>query len=162
MALGGPPPLAAALLYTGHLANAQLLPQARAKVSERALERLRHLEKLIRDMLLFARGETLGREPFPICDLVAELAHTLEPVARAKGIALAVECDCGRTEVVGDRKAVAGALTNLLENAVRHAPARTRVQLSVRQRGAMIELCVSDRGAGVSEQPDRTERVMRR
>ena len=63
-------PLSAALLYTATLVQQDMGPADKERVGSRALERLRHLEKLIRDMLLFARGETLGREPFPICDLV--------------------------------------------------------------------------------------------
>lgn len=111
-------PLSAALLYTATLVQQEMGPADRERIGNRAIERLRHLEKLIRDMLLFARGETLGREPFAICDLVAELAQTLEPVARAKGLAFEPVCHCGASQVVGERKAIVGALTNLLENAV--------------------------------------------
>ena len=143
-------PLSAALLYTATLAQQDLKPGDRDKIGLRALERLRHLEKLIRDMLLFARGETLGREPFPICDLVAELAHTLEPVARAKGIELAVECDCGRTEVVGDRKAVAGALTNLLENAVQVLETGGHIRFDAGVEGAQACFRVADDGRGIA------------
>jgi hypothetical protein len=83
------------------------------------VERLQHLERLIRDMLLFARGEALGREPFGICELVAELAQTFEPLARRREVAFVVADESAVAPVVsGNRKALAGALTNLLENAL--------------------------------------------
>ena len=111
-------PLAAALLYTGNLRQPELDPMQRTMVADRALERLRYLERLIRDMLLFARGDSAGRQRFAVCELLAELAHTLEPVARARQVAFTADCACGEAELVGDRKALGGALTNLLENGI--------------------------------------------
>ncbi len=142
-------PLSAALLYTATLVQQEMAPADKARVGTRALERLRHLEKLIRDMLLFARGETLGREPFAICELVAELAQTVEPVARARGIRFDAACACGDTRLVGDRKAIAGALTNLLENAVQALDAGGAVQFHAGLEGAMACFRVIDDGCGI-------------
>jgi two-component system sensor histidine kinase FlrB len=142
-------PLAAALLYTANIVQQEMAPRDRERIGLRAMERLRHLEKLIRDMLLFARGETLGREPFVICALVGELAHTVEPVARAKGVALEVACACGEAEVVGDRKAIAGALTNLLENAVQATDAGGLIRFDAAVDGAIVRFRVADNGRGI-------------
>jgi two-component system sensor histidine kinase FlrB len=54
-------PLAAALLYAGALENPRLPEAERARCGGRVVERLQHLERLIRDMLSFARGETTRR-----------------------------------------------------------------------------------------------------
>ncbi|WP_341648784.1 sensor histidine kinase [Thauera humireducens] len=124
-------PLAAALLYTGNLRQPELDPAQRASVADRALERLRYLERLIRDMLLFARGDSLGRQRFGVCDLAAELVHTLEPLAKARQIVFEAHCGCRDTELVGDRKALGGALTNLLENAIQASEAGSRVRFDV-------------------------------
>ncbi len=150
-------PLAAALLYTGNLRQPELGPAERAMVADRALERLRHLERLIRDMLLFARGDSLGRQRFGVCELAAELTHTLEPLARARQIAFTAACDCGDTELVGDRKALGGALTNLLENAIQATAAggsvACRVQLADAADsglgGAAVRFTVRDSGRGI-------------
>ena len=137
-------PLAAALLYTGNLRQPELDPMQRTMVADRALERLRYLERLIRDMLLFARGDSLGRQQFGVCDLVSELAHTLEPLARAKQIAFSTHCDCPATSLIGDRKALGGALTNLLENAIQATEAAGSVACSV------TVLSAADSGLGVA------------
>ena len=142
-------PLAAALLYTGHLANAQLLPADRTKVSERALERLRHLEKLIQDMLIFARGEALGRENFAICELVRELAHTIEPVAQRRGVVFDADCAAGSCKLFGNRKEISGALTNLLENALQAVGDGGHVRLTALQRDAEAVFQVKDNGRGI-------------
>lgn len=142
-------PLSAALLYTATLVQQEMGQADRERIGNRALERLRHLEKLIRDMLLFARGETLGREPFGICDLVGELAHTLEPVARARGLFFESACGCGETRVVGDRKAIAGALTNLLENAVQASEAGAAIRFDALVDGPVVRFSVADAGRGI-------------
>ena len=143
-------PLSAALLYTASLGKPQLADADRSRVAERAVERLRHLERLIRDMLLFARGDCLGREPVAVCALIEELAHTLEPIARARDIVFDHACDCGATELVADRKALAGALTNLLENALQFTPAGGRVHLAAALGERQVCFRVEDTGAGIT------------
>ncbi|MDP5240788.1 ATP-binding protein [Uliginosibacterium sp. 31-16] len=145
-------PLAAALLYTGHMATTDLDPLARARVSERALERLRHLEKLIQDMLIFARGEALGRESFGVCDLVAELAHTIEPVAQRRGVAFSADCAAGARQLFGNRKEIAGALINLLENALQAVGEGGTVAFTACEDGANAMFAVQDNGRGIPQE----------
>lgn len=111
-------PLAAALLYAGNLENPDLPETARIGIARKTVDRLKHLERLIQDMLLFARGEVLGREEFAVADLIAELVQTFEPLARAHGVHFAPTGAAAGLMLTGNRKAIAGALTNLLENAL--------------------------------------------
>lgn len=150
-------PLAAALLYTGNLRQPELGPADRVKVADRAIERLRYLERLIRDMLLFARGDSLGRERFGICELVGELVHTLEPLARARELRFEARCDCGELAVLGDRKALGGALTNLIENAIQATDAGGVVSLTVADDGESAAFRVADSGRGI--EPAQQERL---
>ncbi|WP_210147650.1 sensor histidine kinase [Aromatoleum bremense] len=150
-------PLAAALLYTGNLRQPELGPADRAKVADRAIERLRYLERLIRDMLLFARGDSLGRERFGICELVGEIVHTLEPLARARQLSFVSRCDCGDLTLLGDRKALGGALTNLIENAIQATGAAGEVSVSAVRNGEFVTFHVADNGRGI--EPARQGRV---
>jgi two-component system sensor histidine kinase FlrB len=145
-------PLAAALLYTGHMASTEMDPVARSKVADRALERLRHLEKLIQDMLIFARGEALGRESFGVCDLVSELAHTIEPVAQRRGVAFSADCAAGACQLFGNRKEIAGALLNLLENALQVLGTSGSVQLTAREESGQAVFAVQDSGRGIPQE----------
>lgn len=142
-------PLSAALLYTANLVQQELGPVEREKIGNRAIERMRHLERLIRDMLLFARGESLGREPFEVCALVAELGHTLEPLARARSVEFETACGCPGVSLTGDRKAISGALTNLLENAVQATEAGGSVRLAANAQAQTLDFSVTDTGRGI-------------
>lgn len=145
-------PLSAALLYTAHLRQAELAATDRDRIAERAIERLRYLEKLIRDMLLFARGDSLGRQRFPVCELVTELAHTLEPLAKARQVVFSERCDCGDYLLNGDRKALGGALTNLLENAIQATEPGGRVGIEAWREAESLHFRVSDTGKGMDEE----------
>jgi len=151
-------PLSAALLYTANLRQPDLGPAERLKVTERAIERLRYLERLIRDMLLFARGDSLGRQAFDICEMLAELVHTLEPLARARQIDFQSHCDCGSATVHGDRKALSGAIANLIENAIQATAeggtvSCTAVRVNAcpgEQPGEELHFTVRDSGCGIA------------
>lgn len=143
-------PLSAAMLYTGSLGKAQLPESERARVAECVVERLRHLERLIRDMLLFARGDCLGREAVAVSTLVDELAQLIDPIARSRHLHFEHTCDCGATQLVADRKALTGALTNLLENAMQFTSDGGDVRFKATCDCEAVHFCVEDTGAGIA------------
>jgi hypothetical protein len=55
-------PLATALLYSANLGQAQLTDAARVRFADKTTAQLKRLERLIQEVLLFARGESLGRD----------------------------------------------------------------------------------------------------
>lgn len=142
-------PLAAALLYAGALDNPQLPAAERSRIGGKVVARLQHLEKLIRDMLTFARGEATGGETVAVAALVAELAAVFEPLARRRGVALRFEERTGGLAVAGNRKALAGALTNLLENALEACGEGGRVDVRVEAAAGGACFSVRDDGRGI-------------
>lgn len=145
-------PLAAALLYTANLENPELPSASRISIAQKAVARLKHLERLIQDMLLFARGEVLGRETIVVSELLQELRQTIEPLARSREVAFHVEDSLGETPLTGNRKALFGALTNLLENALQAVAtvAGGEVALAVRRTGETLAFSVKDNGPGMT------------
>jgi len=150
-------PLAAALLYAGNLENPDLPAGRRVEIAQKTVGRLKHLERLIQDMLLFARGEVLGRERFAVADLLRELGQTFEPLARQRGIVFALDAAPAGLDLTGNRKALAGALTNLLENAFQAVAAGGRVGLGVTAEATRLAFRVSDDGRGLA--PDIAARL---
>ena len=143
-------PLTAALLYAGNLEYVDLPTSSRVSIAQKTVARLKHLERLIQDMLLFARGEVLGRESFSVADLLGELSHTFEPLAKSRGVDFSVADETAGATVTGHRKSLLGALTNLLENALQAVDAGGRVGLSARRDGTQILIAVRDDGRGMS------------
>lgn len=144
-------PLAAALLYAGNLENPELPAASRAVIAQKTVARLKHIEHLIQDMLLFARGEVLGRERFAVADLLAELAQTFEPLAQNGGTCFVVRDESAGAVLTGKRKSLVSALTSLLENALQAVAGKEggRVELAVRRETETLLLTVRDNGRGM-------------
>ena len=147
-------PLATALLYSANLAQPELSDAARARFAGKATEQLKRLERLIQDVLLFARGESIGRDDIPASALIAEAAQTMEPLCQEKGVRFSVGSTVGDAFIVGSRKALGGALLNLLENALQASEARNdgmaQVNLSAMLDGRSVLIRVRDTGAGIA------------
>lgn len=146
-------PLAAALLYAGNLENAALSPAAHAAIAQKTVARLKHIERLIQDMLLFARGEALGREHFSVADILAELTQDFEPLAKNSHVQFAVKDESANAVLTGKRKSLVSALTSLLENALQAVTGREdgRVGISVQRKESSLLLIVEDNGCGMDK-----------
>ncbi|MFN3398171.1 MAG: sensor histidine kinase [Sulfurimicrobium sp.] len=142
-------PLATALLYVANLAKPGLAEADRMRFSEKALARLRHLELLIQDMLSFVRGQGGEREAVAVSGLLAELRQIIEPQMAQQGVRLGVEDHSAGGVLRGDRKALVGAMVNLLENALQASTAGGQVALraALAARG-WLALTVRDDGRG--------------
>jgi signal transduction histidine kinase len=88
--------------------------------------------------------------PFNVSDLLEEMVETYRPDVEAAGLTLAYE---PRPDLIvsGDRRLVAQAVSNLIENALRHTPSGTAILVTVIHSGRTIAIDVADDGPGVDE-----------
>lgn len=154
-------PLATALLYSSNLTQPELSDAARRRFAGKASEQLKRLERLIQDVLLFARGESIGRDVITLASLIADSAQVIEPLCREKGIRFNVSSEVGDSIITGSRKALGGALLNLLENAVQACEGRTEGSAEVRLSAVIdarhLRVSVRDTGGGIA--PDTQARI---
>lgn len=143
-------PLATALLYAGNLANPELTPAMRQRFADKALAQLRRLERLIQDVLLFARGESIGRDIIPIPDLLQEATQTLEPLLKTLEASIVLDNRAGCEKIVGGRKALFGALVSLLENALQVTPEGGVISLIAWLEPDSAQIAVVDQGPGIT------------
>jgi signal transduction histidine kinase len=120
----------------------------------------RHLLSLINDILDVAKIEagkvTLEVETVACQALVEEVAETLRPLARQKGLELEVALAGEQIVLDTDRRALTQILINLLNNAIKFTE-KGKVAIALKQRsssdaGDIIEFAVSDSGAGIREE----------
>lgn len=142
-------PLAAALLYVGHLARPGVREEDRVRFAEKSLGRLRYLERLIQDMLAFVKGQQGHPSVFAVSPLVEESIQVMEPQALANSVRLSSRVAAGPLSLRADRRAVLGALINLIENAVLASSPGAEVRLDVEQGGAFVQFRIQDHGAGI-------------
>jgi signal transduction histidine kinase len=128
------------------------------EVVKRASDRMAHL---VDDLLALARRQepTLEHEPVDLGAAVAEASDDFVVPAAARDIVLDRAIAPGVT-VTGDRDALKRAVANLLENAVRLAPAGSRIRLATGSEGDRAWISVADEGPGIA--PEDQERVFDR
>lgn len=149
-------PLAAALLYVGHLARPDVRDEDRIRFAEKSLGRLRYLERLIEDMLAFVKGQQGRPSIFDVAAMVDEALQIIEPHAMVAGVRMTHRLPDESLSLYADRQAVLGSLVNLLDNAVLASPKGAEVGVEVHSGGAMVRFSVRDQGPGIgAEQRER-------
>ncbi|WNW09839.1 heavy metal sensor histidine kinase [Pseudomonas sp. DTU_2021_1001937_2_SI_NGA_ILE_001] len=118
---------------------------------ESCTEELERLSRMVSQMLYLA---SVSQPSAPLAaselDLRAEAERVVELfalTAEDKGIRLEIE---GQATALGDRLMVQRAFSNLLSNAIRHAPDCSPVRLQLRMRDGQASLAVSNPGEGIA------------
>lgn len=86
-------------------------------------------------------------QPIDVAALAAEIAGAMS--ARARTAEVEIVADVAPHTVHGDPELIRRVLENLVDNAIRHAPAGTHVRITSALRDASVELRVADAGPGV-------------
>ena len=93
----------------------------------------------------------LHRSQIGLSSLAKDLVELYEPAALDAGLLLSLESPA-EVSVTADRALLSRALINLLDNAVAHLPAGTRVTLEVGATASRAVLAVRDDGPGFPEE----------
>ena len=142
-------PLASALLDVGHLSTRQRPEHESARAAERIRERLRHLEHLVSDMLLFARGGASVTEPLAVADLIDGFRQAVEAPLKKHGCTLAISNDATGT-LYANREALLGAFLNLAVNAMQACGPGGRIEVTAACEADRLRLVFSDNGPGIA------------
>jgi signal transduction histidine kinase len=106
---------------------------------------------LVDDLLALARRQqpTLEHEPVDLGAAVAEASDDFVVPAETRDIVLDRAIAPG-VVVTGDREALKRVVANLLDNAVRLAPAGSRIRLATGSEGNRAWIAVTDEGPGIA------------
>ncbi|HWQ94297.1 MAG TPA: ATP-binding protein [Gammaproteobacteria bacterium] len=149
-------PLSAALLYTSQLASPQHDNADYRQYAGKVLSRLRHLERLVNDMLVFAKGGHFGADEIEVAVLLQDLQQAMDAPLSAAGCRLEVLDEAPGAKLYGNREALLSALQNLVSNATQACGKGGRLQLLTQivsdPHGAeAVNLLLSDNGPGIPD-----------
>ncbi len=111
-------PLASCLLYLSHLGRGEVAAEERQRCVAKMRSCLDHLERMVSDMLVFAKGEQLGEEEFSLAELLRDAQRMTAPLLEAGACELVIRDDSAGQRIRGNRDALLGALQNLIANAI--------------------------------------------
>lgn len=128
-------------------------------------QQLQNTIRQTNQMLALARADTfeLSTLPTDLAALAQKVTRQWWPIARSRGVDLGLEADPGDRLVPAQSELIQEALSNLIDNALRHAVGHGRVTVKVRHLAHQTVLNVSDNGPGIAdaELPQAVQRFYR-
>ncbi len=142
-------PLSSALLYASHMKRPDLDEPRRLQLADKILDRIRRLEQLLNDMLLFAHGGLGGGEQLSAGELLAALQELVRPQIGEQDVQLVVVDETAGERVRCNRELLLSALQNLVTNAIQAMGGKGRIELTAFRRGKELVIAVADNGPGI-------------
>ena len=142
----------ASALEDGALATPRQRQESLQRIQLSAERTMRLIQGLTTTYRLSGEQLTLALDlqPINVTQVCEEVAHEILPFATMQSQSLRLELGRKSQLVVGDRELLHSVVFNLLDNAIRHTPPETAVQLYLRRRRELVRMCVHDDGPGVS------------
>ncbi|MGO9326500.1 MAG: sensor histidine kinase [Steroidobacteraceae bacterium] len=141
-------PLATAMLYASQMTLPGRSAADLGRCAEKTADSLKQLDKLVTEMLAFARGG-IAREPVSVSAVLEQVAQWLRPALRA-GVTLTIRTDAPELTVRANASSLVSAVLNLATNALQSAVADLNLELLARRAGRdRAQIVVSDNGPGV-------------
>jgi two-component system sensor histidine kinase KdpD len=123
----------------------------RRELTETILQEAQRLNRLVRNLLDMTRLEAgavrVHKEWQPLEEVVGAALNRLEDALGARQLITELPADLPLVPV--DAVLIQQLLVNLLENALKYAPAGSPLEISARTRPGGVEMVVADRGPGI-------------
>ncbi len=131
--------------------------EQRQQFVETALKNAQQLKALIDQIFELAHLEggqvSLNLETFNLAELLYDVAAKFSLETTAKNIQISIIPECSYTQIHSDIGKLERVLSNLLENAIRHTPAKGAITLSINElNNNQCQLVISDTGTGIKEE----------
>jgi signal transduction histidine kinase len=149
-------PLVAADRMLGLLQDGALGPISQQvcealEIMSRSNRNLLEMVNKLLDVYRYEAGsKTLEMRPIDVAELVQQVVQELSPIAQTKNLSMVANIPTGLPTVKGDRLELLRVFNNLIGNALKFTE-EGKVEVSVSQKGAEIEISISDTGPGISE-----------
>ena len=111
-------PLSSALLYISTLNHPLNDEKERICFADKAKDRLCHLERMVNDMLIFARGDVSESEHINAGEMMTQLKNTVEPSDRVEQIRFDIDSNLQKVMIQANREVLLSAFQNIIDNAI--------------------------------------------
>ena len=145
-------PLSSALLYVSNLKRQVLSDEDRFTLTDKMTSRLRHLEQLIEDMLMYSREGKVGEEYFTSQELLDELYQGLEPQLELTKTRFITVNNKRDLIIHGNRQMLLSAITNLAMNAMQAMKDNGKIEVEVTKIDNDVCILLKDNGPGISSE----------
>jgi two-component system sensor histidine kinase SenX3 len=127
-------------------------PDVTRRLAERLAAEAFRVGNTIDDLLELSRLEVatgLAADTVSVAQFVADAVERVRGAAEQRGIEIEVEEAPVRLTVIGDRRQLVSAVTNLVDNAVKYSEPGSAVAVRARTDGVWVDVTVRDHGMGI-------------
>ena len=114
----------------------------------------RRLTRIVDDIFLLARADAghlvMHAAPIDLDEVVLGAVRALQPIASERRVRIEL-LEVVDARIVGDADLLGRVMLNLLDNAVKHAPADSAVEVRMSSRNGSYDVSVVDSGPGIPE-----------
>ena len=129
-------------------------PPAQERAREMMERQLKHLVRLVDDLLDIARISSgkveLKKERVTLKNVLSSAVETSMPLITSAGHTLEVHVPESTLQIVADATRLAQVVSNLLNNAAKYTPHGGHIELTVRREASRVAIAVSDTGVGIA------------
>ncbi|MDB5675751.1 MAG: signal protein, partial [Sphingomonas bacterium] len=111
--------------------------------------------RMLTMLIEISRAESVSRDRFATVDpaeLVEEIAELYQPVAEEAGLRFTTAIELHPLHITLHRELITQAITNLIDNALRHGASGGEVTLRLSSEGSEMRFQVEDRGPGIADE----------
>ncbi len=145
-------PLSSAVLYASQLSNRSIGPEQQNKAVDKIRTSLRYLEKLINDMLMYAKGGEFSDTSFSLNQLLVSFNSRIEARLQQTESQLKITNRLGDKKLNGSIDALVSVLINLADNAMEACDYTCLIELSVFEQQDYLIMAVTDNGPGLTDE----------
>lgn len=121
--------------------------------SKRSIQELMNMADTLLMVARYEHNEkTLENTSVDLYQTTRSCAEELEPISTSKQIEIAIEPPTERAVITGDAQSMRRLFMNLLDNAVKFSPERSKVTLSFALNQLKITAYITDSGTGIPEE----------
>lgn len=159
-------PIGALGLLSEAILGAKNQPDEVVRFATKMQSEAKRLTDLVQEIIDLSRLQSSDplQRAFPVetSEVIREAINQAQISAESRGIFVETGL-LENTTVIGDRDQLIAAIHNLVENAINYSPENTRVSVTSKINGDIIEILISDQGIGIpdSEQGRIFERFYR-
>lgn len=143
-------PVGAVALLTDAL-HGELDQAIITRLSSRIVDEVARVGATIDDLLELSRielGDDTQIEALEISDLLETVIHRMRAAAESRTVRIEVS-ESARVTLLGDRRQLVSAITNLVDNAIKYSRPDQTVEVQSRLRESWLDVVVTDHGIGI-------------
>ncbi|MBE0440265.1 MAG: PAS domain-containing protein [Gammaproteobacteria bacterium] len=150
-------PLSSALLYIAPLLKQGTDKKTQLRFAQKLHSSISHMERLVKDMLAFSRGDMAKTEPVSVTEILRSVEQQFYSQSNPDNLGFQVYNSVEDGTIYGSKDALTSAINNLVTNARLACEQEGEITLYVEhvedEDGVdCIEISVEDNGVGIPEQ----------